>query len=419
MGHVAEVLARAGQRISLEAPASATVGGVIADGLAGPLRLRFGTPRDLVIGITIARADGVIARSGGKVVKNVAGYDLGKLFAGSRGTLGVIVDATFRLHPIPAASEWLTATLSPAPASARHISDISEMSGAGVADPKGSNGTSSPVGGQRWNIAALGGVVAAAANSPLLASAVEIWRAEPDGPVEIGVLIEGTAAGVDSRAEGMAGVLGDGVRRQGWRDQQRPTVRVSCWVSQLDTALAAIDGAAAEMRREGAAGGAAAVGGSAGAGVLDVWFDGDPGPFVSVLRRRLAGSRGSVTVVAPWDGDVLGDVPGLKLMRAVKDRFDPGHIMAPGRMTEAILGDRGPASRREGLCALRVLPAGLPDVPALGRGDGLAARPDPPAHPGARRGSAHGSGRDPLRHLPRVHGLHDRVPVGRALRLIA
>ncbi|MGD0561140.1 MAG: FAD-binding oxidoreductase, partial [Streptosporangiaceae bacterium] len=74
MGHVTEVLARAGQRISLDAPATATVGGVIADGLAGPLRLRYGTPRDLVIGITVVRADGVIAHSGGRVVKNVAGY---------------------------------------------------------------------------------------------------------------------------------------------------------------------------------------------------------------------------------------------------------------------------------------------------------------------------------------------------------
>ena len=78
------------------------VGGVLAAGAAGPLRLRYGTGRDLLIGITVVRADGTIARSGGKVVKNVAGYDLGKLFAGSRGTLGLITQATFRLHPLPA-----------------------------------------------------------------------------------------------------------------------------------------------------------------------------------------------------------------------------------------------------------------------------------------------------------------------------
>ena len=88
MGDVAAVLARAGQEIALDVPAEATVGGVVATGLAGPRRLRYGTPRDLLIGITIVRADGTVARSGGKVVKNVAGYDLGKLFAGSAGTLG-------------------------------------------------------------------------------------------------------------------------------------------------------------------------------------------------------------------------------------------------------------------------------------------------------------------------------------------
>jgi len=89
--------------------ADATVGGVVASGLAGPRRLRYGTPRDLLIGITIVRADGTVARSGGKVVKNVAGYDLGKLLAGSAGTLALITEATFRLHPLPAARVYVTA----------------------------------------------------------------------------------------------------------------------------------------------------------------------------------------------------------------------------------------------------------------------------------------------------------------------
>ena len=83
MGDVAAVLAQAGQEIALDVPDDASIGGVVASGLAGPRRLRYGTPRDLLIGITIVRADGTVAKSGGKVVKNVAGYDLGKLFAGS------------------------------------------------------------------------------------------------------------------------------------------------------------------------------------------------------------------------------------------------------------------------------------------------------------------------------------------------
>ena len=80
----------------------------LATGAAGPRRLRYGTPRDLLIGITVVRADGTVARSGGKVVKNVAGYDLGKLFTGSFGTLGLIVEAVFRLHPRPASAAYVT-----------------------------------------------------------------------------------------------------------------------------------------------------------------------------------------------------------------------------------------------------------------------------------------------------------------------
>ena len=109
MGHLASVLASAGQELAIDAPADATVGGVVATGTAGPRRLRYGTPRDLLIGITVVRADGEVAHSGGKVVKNVAGYDLGKLFCGSAGTLGLITEATFRLHPRPAAVAYLTA----------------------------------------------------------------------------------------------------------------------------------------------------------------------------------------------------------------------------------------------------------------------------------------------------------------------
>src|ERR1700685_4273408 len=113
MRHLASVLASAGQELAVDAPAEATVGGVVATGTAGPRRLRYGAPRDLLIGITIVRPDGAVAHSGGKVVKNVAGYDLGKLFAGSQGTLGLITEATFRLHPLPAAVAYVTAEFGP------------------------------------------------------------------------------------------------------------------------------------------------------------------------------------------------------------------------------------------------------------------------------------------------------------------
>ncbi|HEY5987410.1 MAG TPA: FAD-binding oxidoreductase, partial [Streptosporangiaceae bacterium] len=193
--HLAEVLANAGQQLALDLPPSApggaaagngtagnggapldraTIGGALATAAAGPRRLRYGTPRDLVIGITVVRADGAVARSGGKVVKNVAGYDLGKLFAGSYGTLGLIVEAVFRLHPIPAGVAYVS-------------SDCPDVAAAHRA-------------------------VSGAVGSQLSPSAVEIDRPAQGQPVRVGVLLEGDPDGVRERAELMRGLLGPGAR---------------------------------------------------------------------------------------------------------------------------------------------------------------------------------------------------------------
>lgn len=97
-------LALSGQRISLDPPdveGKATVGGIMATGDYGPLRFRFGSPRELVLGMRAGFANGTVAHSGGRVIKNVAGYDLAKLMLGSFGTLGVIGEVAFRLHPLP------------------------------------------------------------------------------------------------------------------------------------------------------------------------------------------------------------------------------------------------------------------------------------------------------------------------------
>jgi glycolate oxidase FAD binding subunit len=102
-------LAQHGQMVALDPlwPERATVGGVTATNDSGTLRLRYGGLRDLIIGMTIVLAEGTIAKTGGKVVKNVAGYDLHKLMTGSFGTLGVITEVNFRLHPVEQrAEEW-------------------------------------------------------------------------------------------------------------------------------------------------------------------------------------------------------------------------------------------------------------------------------------------------------------------------
>ena len=105
-----KTLAEHGQQLALDPlwPERATIGGILSTNDSGTLRARYGSLRDLIIGITVALPDGTLAKSGGKVVKNVAGYDLAKLFTGALGTLGVIVQAIFRLHPLPRESRSLS-----------------------------------------------------------------------------------------------------------------------------------------------------------------------------------------------------------------------------------------------------------------------------------------------------------------------
>jgi glycolate oxidase FAD binding subunit len=292
--------------------------------VAGPLRLRYGTPRDLAIGMTVVRADGTVASSGGKVVKNVAGYDLGKLFAGSYGTLGLIAEAAFRLHPLPGATSFVTLDR---------------------ADP-----------------AAAHAAIAAAAGSPLAPSAAEIDRPSLRAPFRVGVLLEGDPDGVAERAARMTELLGGSAAavspaRPAWwglgaaAAAHGTVIRIAFWAAELTRVLAAIDAGAA------AAGLDPAVSGSAAAGVIHAAVDESAAPaavseFVLALRAAVAEPppgpsadgppvRGSVVVLhAPVDVctavDPWGPVPALGLMRAVKAQFDPEHRMAPGRFAGGI-----------------------------------------------------------------------------------
>src|SRR5918999_3250572 len=113
-------LAEAGQMLALHAPdGGATIGGVVATGVSGALRARYGGVRDLLVGMRMALADGAVAKSGGKVIKNVAGYDLAKLFVGSFGTLGAILEVSVRLHPIPPTTATAGGRPAPPPAPPR------------------------------------------------------------------------------------------------------------------------------------------------------------------------------------------------------------------------------------------------------------------------------------------------------------
>ena len=116
------------QLVPLEAPqpSKATVGGILSANASGPSRLAYGTARDWLIGVKVVHADGTVTKSGGKVVKNVTGYDLNKLYVGSLGTLGVIVEATFKLAPIPPRKQALVATFTSTAAAIRAASGLLE-----------------------------------------------------------------------------------------------------------------------------------------------------------------------------------------------------------------------------------------------------------------------------------------------------
>lgn len=118
--------ARHGQTVSLDPPraAGATIGGIVAAAASGPRRMAYGGVRDFLLGCRVALPDGRVIKAGGKVVKNVAGYDMSKLFAGSLGTLGVITEVSLKLRPLPADSRTLLlgfAELGPAMAAAEAI----------------------------------------------------------------------------------------------------------------------------------------------------------------------------------------------------------------------------------------------------------------------------------------------------------
>jgi glycolate oxidase FAD binding subunit len=308
------------QRLALDPPlpARATLGGIVAANGFGPRRARYGSVRDLIIGVSIVRSDGTVARGGGKVVKNVAGFDLPKLMVGSLGTLGLIATVTFRLYPLPEQSETL---LLPG-RSARELR-------------------------------ALVGRLREAQLEP--ASAVAFWK--EGGSFDFAVRFEGFSKGVAEQCERFASlVLGETGTAC---DRLERAVAEALWArhdalrseSSFRAKLAAlpssIESIAAEMLPPVLS--ALENPGWMWYATLGLGFvAGEPrsaealAAAVEATRARLSRQGGTLALQAAPASvrervDVWGPPPAaLSLMKSVKERLDPDRRLSPGRFVGGI-----------------------------------------------------------------------------------
>ena len=298
-----------GQRLPWDPPwpERATIGGIVATNDSGPRRHGYGTPRDSIIGVTMARVDGRVAKAGGIVVKNVAGYDLARLLTGSFGCLGVILTATFKLAPAPPSSRTVEVAVDSLEDAAPIAADL--------------------------------------ASSSLTPTAIEIaWP-----PARLLARFESVETSVTQQADAaceIVGARGNAVVSSGEDEQAawvrhaarwspgRTLVKLSTVPDELFPTLVWLrDRAAADELQ-------IAVAGRAGLGVVDVGLDGpadSQARLVGDLRNRLPLGRGSAVIRHGDPGlrrsiDAWGPVgDGMRVMMAIKRQFDPAGILNPHR----------------------------------------------------------------------------------------
>jgi glycolate oxidase FAD binding subunit len=313
-GVLAAQLAAHRQMLPLDPPGwpRRTLGGIVATQASGPRRMRFGAPRDLLLGVRFVQADGVSTWGGARVVKSVTGYDVPKLLAGSLGTLGVLAELTLRLHPAPEA-EATTIALLPGPA---HVQDFVGR----LLDS-----TVQPDRVEYLDAAALTACAVPEAGAGVavsIATVAEAVRAQH-------AIVARLASEVGGRTvEAPAGF---------WSDYERAELASGPIVLRVSTLVTRVAATASVL-----AGGAVRVTGSLALGLLRVALPAQSptqaASFVARLRADVAAADGSAIVeraprevreaVDPW-----GPIPDgvLDLMRALKREFDPRGVLNPGR----------------------------------------------------------------------------------------
>ena len=321
------VLAKEGQFLALDAPLSqrATIGGILASGVSGPLKWHYGSARDLVIGMQVAQADGRLTRSGGQVVKNVSGYDMARLHVGGLGTLGVITEVSFKLTPMPRRESTL-------------VAQFKSYADCAAAAMSIFNSGAMPLAMTAYNHAASNRIGAAhkAADSSELAVRLG------GRPRTLKRLEDETFAILSARADAVERMDGDAANFWaaladfGYADDVKPIM--SARVSVLPNRVAQVADAIAQNAD-------AAILAQVGYGMLNAhWFDQelDLGETLRHARDAAHSAGGSLIVeraplsvkadVDVWDYN--GD--SLAIMRGLKAQYDPNGILNPNRFAGGI-----------------------------------------------------------------------------------
>ena len=308
----------------------ATVGGIIATNDSGPLRLRYGTSRELLIGMKAVRADGGIFKGGSKVVKNVAGYDMPKLFVGSLGTLGIIAEATFRLYPVPESSETYIAcfeSVGEAHDTVRSlISSNLVLNALEHMNPRLAAGITERLGlGSDFN------------RYTLAVRIMNVSRAVSDQIKTVSSISQrngGKGLIIEARNEE---AFWHEVREFPWgsSDGAFAVLKAGVLISDVPRVFILLDELSDKygIRARAAA--------RAGNGIVIISIDGDSESIVSSVNalRQFSESAGGSLVVREASPDIkpVLDVWGavgssLGLMKRIKSAFDPGNILNPGRL---------------------------------------------------------------------------------------
>ena len=337
------VLGRNQQFIGLDPPYGdrATIGGILATNSSGPRRLRYGASRDLVIAIRVVHPDGKVTRGGAKVVKNVTGYDMNKLYIGCLGTLGVIVEATFRLHPVAPVEQTLLAPFESVDAARQAVGRILDSPVVPTAlelfNPEASRRVAEQA-GVPWS-------------KEGYSVAVAIGSVRPEA---VDAQLETVRRLCREAGSAEAHVLGGQVHAAFWRATQdfmpgdglRSVLKASVLLTKLAEAVRVGEEVAAEQ------GLGLGVVSEAGSGIVRYYFtagSASPERFpqgvaeaVTRLRTFAGEAEGNLVILeAPLDVKKRVDVWGLAekalpLMQRPKAEFDPQRILNPGRFVGGI-----------------------------------------------------------------------------------